>query len=474
MDCHASFIPESGAPGKALNGALWKVHRSGSVRGGSAIFFYTAVSCPWCDHIFVREMSASPVQTIHAGTLKRLLAQHPYFARWQDAQYSRISPYCNLMKLDHGTEILAIEDLSPYSHFLLTGVLVLTDADGEVRKLDCSDLDAGFPFSQLRPSRYRVAAEGPAEILQIESSQLRQFAARQDRARYQIVEKAIAGSWNGHPLVVDVLNKLSSNQLPIPPLPGIAMKIRSALAKDDFDMAGIAAIISADPAIAGRLIQVANSAVYGTQTTCESVQNALVRLGMDRAQNIVLSLAARGLFGAGRSLVKDQLLKRWRHCIDIAALCAVLCKLTPGLDSDKGMLVGLLHEIGSVPILHAAQAYPELAQTPGLLDEIVDGLSGEVSARVLERWEFGEDFQGAAADQDNWFLDHEGEADYTDALIVAHLHALVRQRDFKKLPRLDETPAFGKLALGQLSPQLSLQVLDEGKAQIQELRRLLS
>lgn len=57
---------------------------------------------------------------------------------------------------------------------------------------------------------------------------------------------------------------------------------------------------------------------------------------------------------------------------------------------------------------------------------------------------------------------------------IAHLHSLVRKRAFHRLSRIDEIPAFHKLAAGLLSPQLSLLVLDEAKSQIQELRSLLA
>ena len=57
---------------------------------------------------------------------------------------------------------------------------------------------------------------------------------------------------------------------------------------------------------------------------------------------------------------------------------------------------------------------------------------------------------------------------------MAHLHLMVRERAFHRLPRLDETPAFARLALGGLSPQLSLTVLDEAREQVQELRSLLA
>jgi hypothetical protein len=59
-------------------------------------------------------------------------------------------------------------------------------------------------------------------------------------------------------------------------------------------------------------------------------------------------------------------------------------------------------------------------------------------------------------------------------LQIAHLHGLVQQRSELQLPRIDEIPAFHKLALGQLTPHLSLQVLEEARQQIDELKSLLA
>ena len=412
---------------------------------------------------------------VTAGTLKRLLADHPFFRDWEDLALQTAAPHCRLLDPPAAASLLEEGDLSPYAHFLLAGEVTLCSGQDVARTLSAGSLDTRFPFARLRPSRYRVVAGQGARVLKIEYSQLRKQAPdKKQRARFLSSGRATGGSWRAHPLVQEILSNLETGTLNIPPLPAIALKVRKALSRDDYEMAGVAAIIGADPAIAGRLIQIANSAIFRGQAPCESVHAALVRLGVERAQNIVLSLATGMLFRAQESALRAHLLERWRHAIDVAALCAVLAKITPGLDNDKGMLVGLLHEIGSVPILHAARGYSEFEHNPGVLTEIVEGLTPEISPLVLSKWQFAEVFAEAAAQQDNWFYEHEGPADYTDLVIVAHLHALIRQREFRRLPRLDETPAFGRLALGELSARLSLQVLDEAHDQIQELKSLLS
>lgn len=419
-------------------------------------------------------MSRPAITPLKIGTLRRLTAAHPFFAEWDVERLKAVEPYCQRVSCSGGETVLELGAMDPYAYFLVAGEVSLEAADGGGRSISTGELDAGFPVAHLRPSRYRVRGRPGAELVRLEGSQLRRFAGRRPSARFRVEEAAVGGSWRSHPLVAETLRRARDGSLAIPSMPGIALRIRRALAKDDCDMGDVAGIVAADPAIAGRLIRIANSAVFGGRGACASVQAALVRMGVHRAQNLVLTLATRELFQSRDRLLNERMLKSWRHAIDMGALCAVLARMTPGLDGDRGLVMGLLHEIGALPVLKLAEAHEDLAQRPALLDEILTALTPELSALVLEQWGFQDDFRTAALNQNNWFRDHEGDADYTDVLVVAHLHGMVRERAFHRLPRIDETPAFARLALGRLSPRLSLEVLDEARGQIQELKALLA
>ncbi len=419
-------------------------------------------------------MAELQVNPVRVGTLRRLTAEHPFLADWNAERLKSVEARCRVIEAPAAGTLLELGAMDPHAYFLLDGELRLEDAEGAVRCLRGGELDAGFPVAHLRPSRYRVQAGAGSRLLRIEGSQLKRFAPRRGTVRFLVEEASVGGSWRDHPLVVTLIRKMREGNLEIPTMPGIALRIRRALAKESSDMAAVAAIVGADPGIAGRLIKVSNSSTFGGRSPVETVQAALVRLGVERAQNLVLVLATRDLFNAQAPHLRERMLKSWRHAIDIAALAAVLARMTPGLDGDRGLLVGLLHEIGALPILRLAADHPDLVETPLVLDEVLGALTPEVSATVLERWGMQEAFRVAALNQGNWFRDHEGPADYTDVLMVAHLHLLVRDRAFHRLPRIDETPAFAKLALGMVSPQLSLHVLDEARAQVQELKSLLS
>ena len=415
------------------------------------------------------------VLPLHVGTLQRLMTEFRYFSDWSADQVRAVEAHSHVVHAQPGTELLGLQEMNPYEFFLLEGQLRLQSASGDVRTLCDGELDAGFPVAHLRPSQYLVSVVEPSQLLRIETSQLRRFGAKNKiTARFRLDDEIVGGTWQNHPLVVELMNQLRDGTLALPAVPGIALRIRRAMESPDIDMEKIARVVTADPAIAGLLLKIANSVFFGAQNQCETVRDALVRMGMKTAQNVIFTLATKNLFTAKQPFLKKRMLESWRHAIDIASLSTVLALHSPGMDPDKGLLVGLLHEVGAIPILKLAEAYPDLSDTPGVLDEVLAALTPMVSANVLAEWGFQDEFTEAARNPSSWYRDHEGGPDYGDLVVVAHLHSLVRKRAFHELPRIDETPAFQKLAAGLLSPQLSLVVLDEAKNQVQELRQLLA
>jgi signal-transduction protein with cAMP-binding, CBS, and nucleotidyltransferase domain len=99
--------------------------------------------------------STTPAQP---GTLKRLLAGHPFFEDWDDDGFKSLAGVCQLLDYSEGERVLEAGDLSPFSGFLLEGQLELTPTEGQPRILEAGDLDAGFPFANLRPSCYDVVS----------------------------------------------------------------------------------------------------------------------------------------------------------------------------------------------------------------------------------------------------------------------------------------------------------------------------
>lgn len=419
-------------------------------------------------------MSQPAVSPVPIGTLHRLVQPLAYFAEWTTDQLKSIAPACARLQVTAPLLLQKRNGLEPFTYFLLKGEVRLTDDDGRERAIHAQDLDAGFPIAQIRPGRHDLLALPGAELLRVESSKLRS----QQRMRVlpghlrAVLDNQDFGA--ATPLVNRLRQQIRDGTLSLPALPDVAMRVRQLMARDDYHYGEVAAIVSADPAITARLMKVANSAIFGGMVPCQSVKTTLARLGTLRTQQILTSLVARDLFVVRQPALKSLVLQCWRHAVDIAALCTVLARLTPGLESEQAMLIGLLHEVGVLPILQLAGQFPELLADPSQLNGVLERLVPELSALILEHWQFDSAFVNAARQQNHWFYEHEGPADYTDALLLAHLHAMVHERAARQLPRIDETPAFEKLAQGRLTPELSLSILVEARSHIDEVRSLLS
>lgn len=418
-----------------------------------------------------------PNAPLGPGTLQRVLSGHAAFAAWSDEQLAALAGHCRLLEADAGATVLAQGAVDPFVCFLLDGALLLRDANGAERQVATGTAEQRFPIARLRPALFDVVAERASRLLLVEQSVLsrlsRQGFTPTRRVRFDLFAPPVAGSWQEHPLVTDLQRAMDGQTLTLPVIPAIALKVRRALAKDDFQLKEIARILAADPVISAKLLKVANSSAFAGQTSCDSLQSAVVRLGVDRIRNLVLALSSSLLFTATEPFLRARLAAVWRHLLSVGAFTAVLAKHSGRLNADLGLLVGLLHEIGKLPILHGAARYPEFQDNPGLLEDILAALGPAVSRATLEQWGIAEPAVLAAERQHQWSYEHDGEVDYSDLLLVAHVYAEPSSSALV-MPPLTEMPAFSRITGNRLSAQESLGILREAVTESRLLKQLLS
>ena len=157
--------------------------------------------------------------------------------------------------------------------------------------------------------------------------------------------------------------------------------------------------------------------------------------------------------------------------MEIAAICYVLAKNVRGLDPEQGLLAGLLHDIGVVPILMYADQYPGLTENPQQLEKTIKDLKPELGSVILKRWGFNEEMVATATNSENWRYHHDGEADFADLVIVAHLHHMML--DESRHQKLAKVPAFRRLFPGENDPAILNKIMEQAKHQLEDTRQLL-
>ncbi|MES9957014.1 MAG: HDOD domain-containing protein [Sedimenticola sp.] len=277
----------------------------------------------------------------------------------------------------------------------------------------------------------------------------------------------------GDRIYLDFLLKIQSGECELPSIPDIAARISQAVDNPDSDARTLAMIIQSDPAVTTRIIKVVNSGAFGGEHKIDNCQEAVARLGLDNTRNVVISFTMKHLFHTDSSLIQKRMKQLWLHSRRVAAICYVIAKMSPGMDADRAMLSGLIHDIGAIPILAAAAEYPELLEDPRMLDRIIAEQNGEIGAMIMRTWGMSGDLSRVAQQSDDWFRDPDDAPDYVDLVILAQLLSFVGSPEIQDLPPPDLSPAYHKLVAGRLNPALSLAVLNEAEKEINAIEELL-
>jgi HD-like signal output (HDOD) protein len=180
---------------------------------------------------------------------------------------------------------------------------------------------------------------------------------------------------------------LVSDELAVPLLPEVAVRVMRAGPASSNNAQHLADIINADPALTMYVLRVAASASKRPASPIVSLQHAVAWLGLDEVANIAFTLALQGkmLDVKGQQHKARRL---WRHSLASALWSRQLAHM---LAKETGVcyLCGLLHNVGKVVTLGAVH---DLAQRTARklageeYDRLIETFHRHVGARVITSW----------------------------------------------------------------------------------------
>lgn len=245
-----------------------------------------------------------------------------------------------------------------------------------------------------------------------------------------------------------LLKDIQSNQLVLPTLPEVALKVRDTVESEDVSARQVSDVISTDAALSARLIQVANSPMYRGSKQIEDIQTAVARLGFTTTRDIVTGLVMQQMFQATSEVTDKRLRHIWEHSTQVASISQVLCSQFTTLKKDQAMLAGLVHDIGALPILVAAEDMPELLEDEAALDQLIQELHPRLGKMILESWHFLPEISAVAAEHEDLGRNSGDEIDYVDLVQVANLQSYIGTDSPLANVNFDDIPSCVKLGLG--------------------------
>jgi diguanylate cyclase (GGDEF)-like protein len=154
----------------------------------------------------------------------------------------------------------------------------------------------------------------------------------------------------------EMLGQLKSKlkaSLNFPSPPAIAQQIITLARDPSIDISQVAAAISRDPALAAKLLRVANSALYSRQRKSANLRQALIVLGLQGATTLALGFSLVGTYAGLESNGVDYD-RYWRRAILSASAARCFGALQSTSAVDDIFLAALLQDIAILGMDRAA------------------------------------------------------------------------------------------------------------------------
>jgi HD-like signal output (HDOD) protein len=210
----------------------------------------------------------------------------------------------------------------------------------------------------------------------------------------------------------------------LPSVPRVYAELTQAMGRADAGAAQLADIVETDPAMSVKILQIVNSAYFGTAQRTSSIRQAVAYLGVELLRNLALTAHVFGVVD-GTEVDGFSLKRLQRHSLRAARLARLFLLNDPKL-GEEAFTAGLMHDVGrivvatSLPEHHreVLRAARETGRPVRIVErEVVGTGHAEIGAYLLGVWGLPFPVVEAVA-----FHHDPGRLAHGDCRVVAAVH----------------------------------------------------
>jgi HD-like signal output (HDOD) protein len=267
-----------------------------------------------------------------------------------------------------------------------------------------------------------------------------------------------------------MLATIEAGAVELPAFPQVVIQVQEVLKNPNYSVQMIVRPISADPTLANRLLNMANSTAFNaTGRVIIDLGVALTRLGAQKVYSVVLAHAIQDV----RRLELLQSIARpleelWSESVAVAHFCGAVVKRLK-LAMPDAFAAGLLHRVGHLYILvqlaRQEASQPRVTLSKGLVDE----WHPAIAKAVLKNWHVNDAVCEAVGMQADVLAVRSGPPTLTDVLVAG-------MRLANRMMNSGDTSSFssgGVLARLNLSIEECRGLISEAEAEVRALARAL-
>ena len=272
--------------------------------------------------------------------------------------------------------------------------------------------------------------------------------------------------------VRSLAQELSAGRVELPSFPEVAVRVRRVLADPQSSPDNVARVVGSEPALAARLLAIANSASLNTSgKALTNLRTAINRMGHNLVRSASMAFALAQMRNDCKLAgVKHYLDDLWERSVLVAASAFVLARNCTKINPDEAMLTGMMHGIGQLYVITRAVDHPALFANNGILSQIISDWHTEIGKAIMENWEFSDEMVQAVANQHD--LEREGieTADLADIIAIAILVGSLSTDSVALQAALQGVPAARRLGLNE---DKTLAIVREFDQEVGALRKAL-
>jgi HD-like signal output (HDOD) protein len=190
----------------------------------------------------------------------------------------------------------------------------------------------------------------------------------------------------------------------LPPFSPILNRLIASLANEDVSFSKIADLIEKDTALAGNILRLVNSALYGFSGTINSIRHAVSLLGINKLRNAALTMSVARMWNQVKTPPGWSTANFNHHSVGVAILADQLGQKLPVEYAEGAFAAGLFHDLG---LLLIAIGLPDEYKQMSLLCQqnrqwmleyeiqVLGMTHAELSAEALAHWNLPEPIQTA-------------------------------------------------------------------------------
>ncbi|OGR29476.1 MAG: HD family phosphohydrolase [Desulfuromonadaceae bacterium GWB2_53_15] len=191
------------------------------------------------------------------------------------------------------------------------------------------------------------------------------------------------------------LETLIMNASDLPTIPVVATKVMQLIESEGVSAEELARVVSADPAVAARVLKISNSSFYGCQRQIQTLSHAIMMLGYNTLRSLVVAASVKQVYKP-YGLTEKML---WEHSFGAGLAARLIANNTRLVNEEEAFLGGLFHDIGKIIMNFfdkqqfqkvMEKCYNEEISFLEAEQQVYSYNHAEVGGLVIKKWNFPE------------------------------------------------------------------------------------